>query len=430
MTFSLILTLFLILVLLILSAIFSSSETSIVASSRGKIHNLVKEGNKNAKIVVFLQKNLGQIISSLLIGNNLVNILATTLTTGLLVRLFGESGVVYANIVTTVVMGSLIVFYCEMVPKILALHYPEKIALTFSKFLKLIYSLLNPLTKFLTFCAKINLKAVGVDLSHHHKDSSMEEIRGLIDLQVASTNRMQKERNMLHGILDLATVDVDEVMTHRKEVAMVDIAQGPEKIIKYMLSSPFTRVPIYRDDPDNIIGVLHIKALFKALRACGNDPSRVNLYEIATKPWFVPETTALLDQLEAFRRRREHFACVVDEYGSFIGIITLEDILEEIVGEIADEHDIEIPGVRVSQDGSIVVVGTVTIRDLNRQFGWDLSDEEAVTIAGLLIHKARRIPEVGQSYKINSLTIRVLRKQRNQITLLRIYNDKEKKQDA
>lgn len=406
-------------ILIILSSIFSSSETGIIASSRAKIHILEKEGNIYAKKVSFLQKNIGQMISSLLIGGTLINILATTLATGLLVRIFGETGIVYS----TIIMGALIIFYGEVMPKIIAINYPEKTALMFSPILKFIFIFFKPLTLFLNMLAKGSLKIIGIDLDKKIINSSVEEIRGLIEMQAGPSDEIKQERSMLRGVLDLSTVDVDEVMTHRKEVFSFNIDDGAEKLIEEIFSIPFTRIPLWKNKPDNIVGVLHAKEFFKSLQENKGDLSNVNLYEIISKPWFIPETTALLSQLQMFRKRREHFSIVVDEYGCFIGVITLEDILEEIVGEIVDEHDIEIPGVRVASDGSIVVIGTVTIRDLNRQFNWNLSDNDSVTIAGFLIHEVREIPNVGKTYKINNLTIKVLRKNKNQISLLRIYKN-------
>ncbi|MEN8236203.1 MAG: HlyC/CorC family transporter [Pseudomonadota bacterium] len=417
MSFYLIFSSLLIFILLILSSFFSAAETAVIASSKARLYNLVKEGNRRAKIVVRLRRNMGRLVSSLLVGGTLVNITAATLTTGVLVRLFGDAGVAYA----TFLIGVLIVFYGEVMPKIYAINNPEKTAIRFSGLLRIVTAALAPLTHFIEWVARLTLQFFGAKVQTDERiTASVEELKGLIELHEGPGKEMTHQRDMLRSILDLATVDVDEIMTHRKNVLTIDIQKGSEAIIAEMLQCPYTRVPLWRDDPDNIVGVLHAKALFRALQSVKGDAAKVNLYEVATKPWFIPETTSLLDQLQEFRKRREHFALVVDEYGALMGVVTLEDILEEIVGEIVDEHDIELPGVRVSQNGAIVVMGTVTIRDLNRQFDWNLPDEEAATIAGLVLHETRQIPKVGQKFVIHGFQVEILRRQRQQITLLRM----------
>jgi Mg2+/Co2+ transporter CorB len=225
---------------------------------------------------------------------------------------------------------------------------------------------------------------------------------------------------MLRSILDLADVTVADILVHRRQVVAIDSSQPVEAVIEQALSSPHTRIPLWRGQPDNVIGVLHAKALLQAVRANPGDPAAIDIAAIATRPWFIPDTTSLLDQLEAFRRRREHFALVVDEYGGLLGVVTLEDILEEIVGDIAERHEFNVPGVRAQTDGSWVVDGHVTIRDLNRQFDWRLPDESAATIAGLVLYEARRIPEIGQVFVFHGLRFEILRRKRNQIATLRV----------
>ena len=406
-----------IVVLLALSAVLSATETSVIAASKVRLHALVKEGDPRAKIIVRLRKNMGQLLSSLLIGNTAINLTASNLATGILVGLYGDVGVFYA----TIIMTALIVFYCEVMPKIYAINFPEAASLHVARLINIICIAIGPVTRVAEYLARKTFVLFGVKTSSFSElVSTTEELRGLIEMHVGPGEEVIHERAMLRSILDLTTVDVSDIMIHRKNVFMLDINLGPEKIIQQILECPFTRVPLWRDNPDNIVGVLHAKVMFRALREAKNDFSKINIYEIAAKPWFIPETTTLLDQLHAFRRRREHFSVVVDEYGVLMGVVTLEDILEEIVGEIEDEHDIEIPGVRVGQDGSIVILGSVTIRDLNRQFEWELPDEEASTIAGLVLHETRQIPEVGQTFIIRGFKVEILRRQRNQITLLKI----------
>ena len=225
---------------------------------------------------------------------------------------------------------------------------------------------------------------------------------------------------MLRSILDLNDVVVSEIMTHRRNVVMIDIDQPVTQLIDQVLASPHTRLPLFRGNPDNALGVLHVKQLMREVQQRGDDLSKLDPQAIAAKPWFIPESTTLFDQLHEFRRRREHFALVVDEYGSFMGIVTLEDILEEIVGDIEDEHDVKVAGVRAQADGSFIVDGTVTIRDLNRQYEWGLPDDQASTVAGLVLYEARRIPEAGQSFTFHGFRFDILRRHRHQITSLRI----------
>jgi Mg2+/Co2+ transporter CorB len=254
----------------------------------------------------------------------------------------------------------------------------------------------------------------------------LAELRGVIDLHtraMADTSAdIQHERAMLRSVLDLADVEVSEIMIHRRNLATVDVDQPVNDLIDQVLTSPYTRLPLWRGKPDNIVGVLHAKALARAVQEHTEQGTldQLDPVAVAAAPWFIPDATRLLDQLQAFRARREHFAMVVDEYGSLQGVVTLEDILEEIVGEIADEHDVAVSGVRAQPDGSYVINGDVTIRDLNRQFDWSLPDDEAATIAGLVLHESRSIPEVGQTFLFHGFRFEVLRRQRNQITALKV----------
>ena len=245
-------------------------------------------------------------------------------------------------------------------------------------------------------------------------------MRGAIELHASDADAIKRERAMLHSVLDLAEVQVGEIMVHRKTMVRIDADAPPEKVLDQVLASPFTRIPLWRDDPDNIVSVLHAKELLRAISGRGENMEGLDMVGLAAEPWFVPDTTPLLDQLQAFRERRAHFALVVDEYGSILGLVTLEDILEEIVGEISDEHDVAVTGVRQHPDGSFSVQGHVTIRDLNREFEWRLPDEEAATLAGLVLHEARRIPEVGQIFMFHGFRFEILRRQRHQVTSVRV----------
>lgn len=404
--------------LIVLSAFFSGAETALTAASRPLMHQLERKGDKRAVTVNFLHANKEKLIGAILLGNNLVNILASALATSVLIGLYGENGVVYATGVMTVV----VLVFAEILPKTYAFKTSNRLALVIAPGLRVLVAVLSPVTFLIHILVRGLLKLVGID--YHAEDafgSAEEELRGAIELHAAGEDTTDDERAMLHSILDLDDVEVGEIMTHRKSVAMIDADAPVEHIVAQVLESPYTRLPVWQDDADNIVGILHAKALLRALRGSGGgSPGPVDVLSLAAQPWFVPETTSLLDQLQAFRSRHEHFALVVDEYGSLQGIVTLEDILEEIVGDIRDEHDRPVTGVRSEAAGTYLVQGSVTIRDLNRKFDWRLPDEEAATIAGLILHESRRIPDVGQKFRFHGCTFEILRRQRHQITAIRV----------
>ncbi|MBI1245539.1 MAG: DUF21 domain-containing protein [Alphaproteobacteria bacterium] len=407
--------------LLVASAFFASSESAITGASRPRMHALERNGNRRAGLVNRIKDAKDQFIAAIMIGNNIVNILGSALATSLFITWFGsEAGVAYATAVMTV----LVVLFGEVLPKTLALNNADRAALALAPFVRAVMVALHPVATALRLVTAACVRALGLRVppSGEANEAAAEELRGAIELHGA-THRdatVRKERQMLRSVLDLADVAVSDIMVHRRQVVAIDADQKPEAILEQALSSPHTRVPLWRGTQDNIVGVLHAKALLAALRANGGDPSAIDIAQVAARPWFIPDSTTLLDQLEAFRRRREHFAVVIDEYGALMGVVTLEDIIEEIVGEIDEKHEFRMPGVRPQSDGSFVVDGSVTIRDLNRQFDWRLPDENAATIAGLVLHESRRIPEVGQVYTFHGLRFEILRRKRNQVATLRI----------
>ncbi|MCB1650593.1 MAG: HlyC/CorC family transporter [Alphaproteobacteria bacterium] len=405
-----------IIVLLFLSAFFSGSETALTAASRVRMHNREKEGDKRAALVNKIRDKKDRMIGALLLGNNLVNILASALATSLLIKIFGEAGVVYA----TLVMTMLVLIFAEVLPKTYALHHSESLSMRIAPVIRLVIFIFAPVTETVTWIVRGVLRLFGIDISKVGAGSHLELLRGVIDMHQGPEQETQEQRAMLRSILDLADVPVEDIMIHRKNVVMVDADMPLEDIADTVLGSPHTRLPVWQDDPDNIIGVIHSKLLFKALRACNGDMSKIDLDEIIMEPRFVPETTDLYAQLQAFRQRQEHFAIVVDEYGAFMGIVTLEDILEEIVGEIDDEHDYAVEGVRRQVNNSYVIDGTVTIRDLNREYEWGLPDEDYSTLAGLVIYESQCVPEVGQSFMFHGFRFDIIRRQRNQITKIRV----------
>ena len=403
-----------ILLLIIASAFFSSAETALTAASEPRIRQLAKTGNKQAIRVEKLRHDREKLISTILIGNNAVNVLASAIATSAAISLTGDSGVVLATLFMTV----LLVLCAEVLPKSYAFNHADKFSLRIALTVQILVFLLTPLS-----WAVRSIVVFMLGTPDNDTDKREEELRGLIDLHVNETDEEGRETGaMLASVLDLGEVTVEEIMTHRASISSLSADDDPEQILRFVLTSPHTRHPVYSGKPENIIGVPHVKAL---LRAIGENDERelgkLKMSDIATEPYFIPETTQLFDQLQAFRSRREHFAIVVDEYGDLRGIVTLEDILEEIVGDIDDEHDIDLDGCRAQPDGSFIVDGNVTIRDLNRTIGLELPDEQAATIAGLIIYESRHIPFIGQEFKFHNMHFRVRNRIGNQITSLRLW---------
>jgi len=406
-----------ILVLLILSGFFSGSETALTAASKHVMHQLEQSGDKRAVIVNDLHEDKERLIGAILLGNNLVNILSSALATSLLIKMFGDNGVAYA----TIAMTLLVLIFAEILPKTYAIRHANRMALVVAPLIKPIIAVFAPVTLAINALVRYMLKVMGAGPNaEESREAAEEELRGAIELHDGDEPSVKQERDMLRSVLELTEVQVEEIMTHRRNVVAVDADLPSDEIVKQVLESPYTRIPLWKDDPENIVGVLHAKALLREMMRNEGETKDIDIMSIATQPWFIPEQTPLLDQLQAFRNRREHFALVIDEYGSNMGVVTLEDIIEEIVGDIDDEHDVEVTGVSPQPDGSYLIDGTVTLRDLNREYEWDLPDEEASTIAGLVLHESRRIPEVGQSFMFHDFRFDIVGRQSNQITRIRV----------
>lgn len=406
-----------VLVLVVLSAFFSGSETALTATSRARMHHLEGAGDLRAKSVNTLLTRQDRLIGALLIGNNLVNILGSALATSVFLTLFGQSGVAYATIGMTVML----VVFAEVLPKSWAISNPDRFALFVAPAVRRFVIVVGPLSSLVNAIVRRILKIFGVDLADNVSMlTAHEEIRGAVEVLHKEGSVVKEERDRLGGLLDLSELEVSDIMVHRTSMKMVNADQEPAEIVSEILESPYTRMPVWRNATDNIVGIIHAKDMLRALHASGNDPAKFDILKVANKPWFVPDTTTLRDQLDAFLRRKAHVAVVVDEYGEVEGLVTLEDIIEEIVGDIADEHDVDIQGVRQEADGSIVVDGSVPIRDINRALDWDLPDEEATTIAGLVIHEAQTIPAEKQAFTFHGKRFIVMKRERNRITKLRI----------
>ncbi|NOD33676.1 MULTISPECIES: HlyC/CorC family transporter [unclassified Ruegeria] len=414
-----------ILLLLVLSGFFSGSETALTASSRGKLRAQADKGSRGAKKALEITDDNERLIGSVLLGNNLVNILAASLATALFTRLFGESGVALA----TLVMTLLVLIFAEVLPKTYAITNSEKAASAVAPIISVVVTVFSPIVAAVRLLVRGVLRLFGVQID---PDSNIlavrEEIAGALQLGHSEGVVEKEDRDRILGALDLGDRAVEEIMLHRSNIEMIDADAAPEAILKQCLESPHTRLPVFRDEPENIVGVVHAKDLFRAMyaQAGGSDGgtdrlASFDIGKVANDPYFVPETTTLDDQMREFLRMHSHFALVVDEYGSLRGLITLEDILEEIVGEIADEFDIdeEVPVTR-TEDGQYLVEGAMTIRDANRALDWSLPDEEANTLAGLVIHEAQMIPVVGQVFSFHGFRFEVTDREGNRITALKV----------
>ncbi len=412
------LTLIILFVLLLLctSAFFSGSETALTAASRARLHQIEKGGEPRAGIVTALLEKKEHLIGALLLGNNLVNILASALATSVFIALFGDAGVFYA----TAVMTALVLVFGEVLPKTWAITVPERFALRVAPVIRIVVIVFAPVVLTVQRVVNVILRRFGVDATGNMLVSPHEELRGTVDLLHREGSVQKGDRDMFGGVLDLRDLEVSDVMVHRMNMKMINVDDPPEKLAETAMTSPYTRLPLWRNEPENIVGVLHTKDYLRALAAAKGDPNAVDVMSVASPAWFVPDTTSVQAQLNEFLRRKAHIALVVDEYGEVMGLLSLEDILEEIVGDIADEHDVEIQGVRPQSDGTIIVDGSVPVRDLNRALDWSLPDEEATTIAGLVIHEAHTIPEPGQEFTFHGYRFKVLRKARNRITQLRV----------
>ncbi len=404
-------------VCLLLSFFFSGSETALTASSRASLMRLESQGNTEAVLVNRLLAARERLLGGILFGNNAANIAASSLATGVLLSLFGDVGVIYATVVMTV----LVVVFAEVLPKTIAINAPDRISLMVARPISWIVGLLGPILMGIEALVRWIVRLAGIRIGANQSIlTPHEELRGAVDFLHREGGVEKLDRDMLGGLLDLRELTVSDVMLHRTKMITIDADEPSEEIVRAVLAAPVTRLPLWRGTPENIVGVLHAKDLLRALHAAGGDASKVDVMAIVPPPWFVPDIRPLFEQLKAFRRRKTHFALVVDEYGEVQGLVTLEDILEEIVGDISDEHDIVVSGVRPQPDGSVNVDGSVPIRDLNRAMDWVLPDDEATTVAGLVIHESRSIPEPGQSFTFHGFRFQVLRKTRNRIMTLRI----------
>jgi len=421
MTTSLLIAAAVIAVLILLNAFFSAAETALTGASRARMASLEREGDRLAAKVNALNEDRERMIGAVLLGANAVQIAASAIAASIFVGLYGDLG----PLVTTLVLTPLLLVFGEVGPKTLAITAADRIARWVAVPVQWMVRVLAPVVSSVQWIVNNGLKLFGVRVDENVDvlRAARAEISGAIELHAEEGAVEVDTRDRLRGALDLGDLTVADVMIHRKAIKSLDIDLPPREIIAQAIASPHTRLPLWKDNPDNIVGILHARDLLRAISEHGRDG--FDIHDVKREPWFTPVTTDADDQLAAFLRRREHFALVVDEYGALMGLVTLEDILEEIVGDIKDEHDIMVQGVRPQPDGSVNVDGAVPIRDLNRMMDWDLPDEEAVTVAGLVIHEAQAIPDPGQRFAFHGYRFQVLRRQRNQLTALRVEREPE-----
>lgn len=414
-----------IVVLLLLSAFFSGSETALTAASRGKLRSQADKGSPGAERALRITEDNERLIGSVLLGNNLVNILAASLATALFTKAFGESGVAWA----TLVMTLLVLVFAEVLPKTYAITNSETAAARVSGPISMVVLVFAPVVTAVRALVRGMLKLFGVEIDpDSHILSVNEEIAGALALGHEEGVVHKEQRDRLLGALDLSERDVEEIMLHRSEIEMINAEDPPEQVLTQCLNSRFTRLPVFQGEQENIVGVMHAKDLLRAVdktlrgpNGIQGDLSGFDIMDVVRRPYFVPETTALDDQMRQFLKLHTHFALVVDEYGALQGLITLEDILEEIVGEITDEFDVaEVEALQPESDGSYLVEGAMTIRDLNRMADWSLPDEEANTVAGLVIHEAQSIPTMGQVFSFHGFRFEVVERLQNRLTKLKV----------
>ena len=401
--------------LLLISAFFSSSETAITRVSDAKIRQKAEEGNKKAINTKNLLKDREKVIGALLLGNNAVNILASALTTSLFIAPFGDLGIFYATILMTI----LIFIFSEVLPKTYAIRKSEKLTLFTVPYISFLTKVLAPINIIVQILVSSILNLTGRE---KNKNDGRQNIRGAIILADDEGSVRKRDRKMLEGILDLSELDVAEIMTHRKNIESFDISEESKKIFEKSIKSNFSRIPIWEGNPDNIIGILHIKDLIRA----ANISKTLDVKAILQKPLFIPETTSLSKQLNEFRKSSTQIALVIDEYGVLQGLITMEDILEEIVGEIFDEFDQPSSKPNILEDGKVLVDGNMTVRDINRLMDWKIPDDEASTLSGLVIEIAQKLPKEREIIKIKDYKFKVVNRQKTRISKLlveKIIND-------
>ena len=404
-------------ILLVCAALVSCFETSITAASRAKIHRKAKDGDKRAKKIEKLLLEREKVVSVMLIANNIINILASVLTTQALLKLFGEVGLVYATIFLTVI----IIIFGEILPKTLAIKHPEKII---TKLSILIIILLKIFSPFVVITQKISSMVINLFSSKAGEDegqSEFEEIRDTIDLKAQEGSIVKYDKDLIDGVLDLSDTEISEIMVHRKDISSLDIEQSITSLIKEATDIGYSRIPLWKGNNENIIGILNVKKLLKELHFYNGKLEDFNLKKVTSKPWYVPSSNSLKAQIFAFRRKKKTLSLVVDEYGSFLGLVTLEDILEEIIGEVKEQDDVNEVSIIKTRSGSHKITGKTLIRDINKKLDWQIEEgDDAYSLSAFLVSKIERVPENGESFKIDGYHYEILSKKHHEILIVKV----------
>ena len=405
--------LILLLFLVMLSAFLSGSETALTATSKPRIIAQVKKGSKRANFVLKILNNKDNVISSILLSNNLVNILASSLATAFLYDIFGVSGIFYATLIMTIIL----VIFAEVLPKTYSINRPNRTALKISPIIYYLNKMLFPFVFFINIIVKSLIKRQVNDNKLSDLQSE-EELQGIIDLYKTSNPDSEHEKDMLQSILQLNDTTVEEVFTHRTNIYSINSELDITETINQINKSRYTRIPFWKDNPENVIGLLNVRSLNIDLST--KDKSKKIIFDKISKPWFIPETSNLLEQLVEFKKRKEHLAFVVDEYGELLGLITLEDIIEEIVGEIVDEIDAPLNEFEKNNKGLVITNGEKNLRDLYKHYDLEVPESTSSTIAGHIMDIAKKIPLFGETIHDGVFSYKILSHSRKQISKIEI----------
>lgn len=404
-------------VLLLCAALISCFETSITAASRAKIHRIAREGSKRAKKIEKLLLEREKVVSVMLIANNIVNILASVLTTNALLQIFGDVGVVYATIFLTII----IIIFGEILPKTFAIKLPEKIIVKLSFLIIFLFKIFYPFVLITQKISNFAINLFAAKLTENSANADIEEIRDTVDLKVQEGVIVKYDKDLIDGVLDLSDTEISEIMVHRKDIISLNIEQPISKIIDKAIDAGYSRIPLWKGNNENIILVLNVRKLLKELHAYHDDLDNFNLKKVSSKPWYVPATNSLKAQIFAFRRKKKKFSLVVDEYGSLLGIVTLEDILEEIVGEIKEQDDISELSLIKTRSGAYKINGNSLIRDINKRLNWDIKEgDDAYSLSAFLISKIERVPENRESFTIDGYFYEILSKKNHEILVVKV----------
>lgn len=418
------LSLIIIFILILFSAYFSSSETSLMGSSKAKLHAMQKEGDQKAKRVIKLIEDPETLLGTILLGNNLVNIAASSIAAGLFLKLFGDAGLAYATLIMTFV----VLIFAEVLPKTLANRNPEGFAKTISLPMHFLVIILRPFTKFIRIFSRGGMRLMGIKPDDDAPNFGEDDVKGAIGLGLHHGVLDSGEHRMIDSVLGLDELTVRDVMTHRSMIVSMDAHIPDHDVKEFLANSSYSRIPVWEDDQENIIGILHIKDYYRAIRNAKKTGERFEIKDIVSEPFFIPESAYAADLLKEFRAKRKHMALVVDEYGDLMGIISLEDILEEIVGDIEDEHDTIKASFTEGKQGTIIATANYPVRDLNKELDLEIPDNEAaVTLGGLVTETLGRIPSVAEKAQIGDYELTVLAKRRQ--ALLKVRVRKLKKDD-